>query len=121
MDCPSNVYCREFGAIEEEVADMAASEAIERLAERLDDIRASQTTFAVEQARVAGKLEAMEAQLTGIQRTFADVNTLREHVTRLQEQMLGLKSKELRGWIEKLVMGAIGAAMAMLGKAALGG
>lgn len=100
---------------------MATQDAIERLTEKIDDVRSGQVTFAVAMAKMDGKLEAVEGQLSALQRTLADVNALRDHVTRLQEQMLGLKAKELRGWIEKLVMGAIGAGVAMLGKAAFGG
>ena len=95
------------------LADMATTDAIERLAERLDDIRGSQTTFAIEQAKMAGKLEAMEGQLTALQRTLADVSTLRENVTRLQEQVAGLRAKEFRAWVEKLAAGALGGGLAL--------
>jgi polyhydroxyalkanoate synthesis regulator phasin len=88
------------------------SDSYDKLAERLDDIRGSQSTFAVEMARMAGKLEAMEGQLTTMQRTLADVNTLRENVTRLQEKVSTLQAKEFRQWVEKLAAGAIGGAVA---------
>jgi len=103
---PSNVHFVGLDVAEE--GDMAAQDAIERLAEKIDDIRSGQVTFAVEQAKMSGKLEAMEAQLTALQRTLADVNTLRENVTRLQEQVASLKSKELRGWVESIVKAALG-------------
>lgn len=113
LDAPAHIYALGLDAAEEVATTMATSDAIERLAERLDDIRASQTTFAVEQAKMSGKLEAVEGTLTAMQRTLADVNTLRENITRLQEQMLTLRSKEFRGWVEKLVTGAIGGGLAL--------
>ena len=110
MDCPSSVHFVDLAAVQE--AEMPQTELFERLSEKLDEMRSSVVTIAVEQAKMAGKLEAMEGQLTALQRTLADVNTLRDNVTRLQEQVLGLKAKELRTWIEKLVAGAIGGGLA---------
>ncbi len=110
MDCPTNVHFVDLDAVWE--AEMPQAELFERLSEKLDEMRSSVVTIAVEQAKMAGKLEAMEGQLTTLQRMLADVNTLRDNVTRLQEQVAQLKAKELRTWIEKLVAGAVGGGLA---------
>lgn len=102
-DCPSNVHFLDL----DQVADMGATDAaLGKLEEKLDDIRASQTVFAVEQARMA-------AMVTGLSQQVGDVNALRGQVATLTEKVRSIEAEKAWGRLEKVLTAAIGGGIAL--------
>jgi hypothetical protein len=102
---PTNVHFLDLDRAE--AADMSATDtALGKLEEKLDDIRASQTVFAVEQARMA-------AMVTGLSQQVGDVTILRAQMATLTEKVRTIESDKMWGRFEKVLTAAIGGGLAL--------
>jgi phage I-like protein len=99
---PTNVHFLDLDRAE----SMSTETALGKLEEKLDDIRASQTVFAVEQARTT-------AMVTGLTQQVGDVNALRSQVATLTEKVRTIEVDKIWLRVEQILTAAIGGGLAL--------
>lgn len=83
--------------------DVATNQQLRDLDEKVEDIRSSIANMAVAQATAAGEVKVLATKFDGFEDRIEALEAARDRT-------------DLRAWIERLVYGALGAALVQLAK-----